>query len=234
MKKKMYLCPLMESVTSKKNIRVRIGKLLLKIKAAAYSLFNLRDLIRVVRLRNQYEGIQLRPAELIKIFRAMGKFEKCNMLVFGLGYDSPFWCKANGNGRTVFLEDFQPWFDKITAMYPEIEAYAVSYHNNITQWREVLDQPGQLAVKLPGEVPLHNWDLVLVDGPRGHQFKEEIPGRMSSIYTASQLVGKNGYVFVHDAERIVESAYATKYLGRDHFVEKVRGRALLHIYHFPD
>lgn len=55
----------------------------------------------------------------------------------------PGTAEINKNGRTVFLEDFQPWFDKI-------------------------------------------------------------PGRMSSIYTASELKGKNSYVFVHDAERRVE------------------------------
>lgn len=223
----------MESVRAKKRFRHKVESFLLKVKAIAYSLFNLQDLFRVVKLRKQHDGIQLRPAELIKIFQAIRSFEQCNMLVFGLGNDSPFWCRANSNGHTVFLEDFQPWYDKITAKYPEIEAYPVSYPCNITQWREVMDQPERLAVDLPGEVPLDHWDVILVDGPRGHEFTEEIPGRMSSIYTASQLVGKNGYVFVHDAERIVEGTFAAKFLGKDHFVEKVRGRALLKIYHFP-
>jgi len=205
---------------------------MLKVKAIAYSLLNLRDLFRVVKLRKQNEGIQLRAAELIKIFHAIDKFEQCNMLVFGLGNDSPFWCKANGKGRTVFLEDFQPWYDKITTRYPEIEAYPVSYPCNITQWKEVLDQPERLAVELPGEVPLKQWDVILVDGPRGHKYAKEIPGRMSSIYTASRLVREKGYVFVHDAQRSVEKTYAQHYLGAKHFVEKVRGRALLLIYRF--
>ncbi len=222
----------MESVTKKKNSRDKVDSFQLKLKAVAYSILNLQDLIRVLKLRKQQEGIQLRPAELIKIFHAIRKFDQCKMLVFGLGNDSPFWCRANSKGRTAFLEDFQPWFDKITTKYPDIEAYPVSYPLNITQWREVLDQPERLAVELPAEVPLDHWDVILVDGPRGHQFKKEIPGRMSSIYTASKLVGKKGYVFVHDAERIVENAYAQHYLGKKHFVEKVRGRALLHIYRF--
>lgn len=222
----------METVTAKKSRRDKNETFLLKVQAVFYSLFHIQDLFRVVRLRNAHEGIQLRSAELIKIFHAIEEFEQCNMLVFGLGNDSPFWREINRNGRTVFLEDFQPWYDKITSKYPDIEAYPVSYPCNITQWKEMLDQPERLAVELPEEVPLDHWDVILVDGPRGHIFKEEIPGRMSSIYTASQLVGKNGYVFVHDGERIVENAYSQHYLGTNHFIEKVRGRALLLIYRF--
>ncbi len=222
----------MDSVTAKKSKRDKVESFLLKVKAIAYSLFNFKDLFRVVKLLKQYAGIQLRPAELIKIFHAIREFEQCNMLIFGLGNDSPFWCRANSNDRTVFLEDFQPWFDKITAKYPEIEAYPVSYPCNITQWREVMDHPERLEVELPDEVSGNKWDVILVDGPRGHKYSEEIPGRMSSIYTASQLVGKNGYVFVHDAQRIVENAYSRHYLGKNHFLEKVRGRALLLIYRF--
>jgi hypothetical protein len=223
---------MMESVTIKKSIRIRIGTFLLKVKATAYSMFHLRELSVVRKLLGQFEGVQLKPSEMIKIFHAIDQFDKCNMLVFGLGNDSPFWCRANSNGRTVFLEDFQPWFDKITAMHPEIEAYPVTYHCNITQWRELMAQPEKMELKLPEEIPLHHWDVILVDGPRGHKYSEEIPGRMSSIYNASRLVGKNGYVFVHDAQRIVENTYSRHFLGDNHLIEKVRGRALMLIYRF--
>jgi hypothetical protein len=192
----------------------------------------MQDLFRVVKLRRAHEGIQLKPAEIIKILHAISEFESCKMLVFGLGNDSPFWCEANKHGPTVFLEDFQPWYDKITLKYPDIEAYPVSYPCNITQWKKMLDQPDKLAVKLPDEVSGHKWDVILVDGPRGHKYSAEIPGRMSSIYEASRLVGKNGYVFVHDAQRIIENAYSKQFLGKEHFMEKVRGRAMLLIYRF--
>ena len=223
----------MESVSTKKTRSDKFESFRLKSKAIVYSLIHLRGLLHVVKLRKRIGGIQLRPAEIIKIAHAIRQFDHCKMLVFGLGNDSPFWYEINSKGRTVFLEDFQPWFDKITGEYPRIEAYPVSYTGNITQWRALIDQPAQLKIDLPGEVSGTTWDVILVDGPRGHKFLKEIPGRMSSIYTASQLVGKNGYVFVHDAERRVEQAYAKKYLGAEHFVEKVRGRAMLKIYHFP-
>jgi hypothetical protein len=223
----------MKSITEKMSSRDKAEKFLLKLKAMAYSLFHLRDLFKVVRLRNKHGGIQLRPAELIKIFHAIGRFEKCNLLIFGLGNDSPFWIEANGQGRTVFLEDYKPWYDKITVSFPGIEAYAVSYPGNITRWREVLEQPDRLEVDLPPEVAGTRWDVILVDGPRGHQFKEEIPGRMSSIYMSSRLVGKGGYIFVHDAERNVEKAFSARYLGGAEHKEKVRGRALMLIHRFP-
>lgn len=222
----------MESVVPRKKFRDRVELRLLRLKAIAYSLSNIRDLFRVIKLRNQHSGIQLRPAELIKVFNAINEFEHCRMLVFGLGNDSPFWCDANENGRTTFLEDYQPWYDKITKKYPDIEAYPVTYPNSISRWKELLDQPEQLVLDLPDEITNQSWDVILVDGPRGNNFFEETPGRMSSIYTASQLVGEKGYVFVHDAERTVENTYAQHYLGREHFIEKVRGRATLLIYRF--
>lgn len=228
----MYICPCMISVTAKKSPRDKTESFFLKIKAVVYSSLHLRDLFRVVKLRGAHEGIQLRPAELIKIFKAIAEFEHCKLLVFGLGNDSPFWCEANKNGRTVFLEDFKPWYDKITGKYPDIEAYPVTYPCNITQWEEMLDQAEQLDMNLPPEVSGHRWDVIVVDGPRGHKYAADIPGRMSSIYEASRLVGKKGYVFVHDAERKVENAYAKHYLGKEHLREKVRGRALLLIYRF--
>lgn len=224
--------PMKISVTPEKTWQDKIESFLLKIKAVAYSLAHLQELIQVSRLRKQHGGIQLRPAEVIKIVHATRKFGECKMLVFGLGNDSPFWCEINHGGRTVFLEDFQPWFDKITGQFPKIEAYPISYPCNITQWEELLDQPERLKVDLPEEVSASCWDVILVDGPRGHKFLEEIPGRMSSIYTASLLVGKGGYVFVHDAERKVEKAYAAKYLDKAAHVEKVRGRAYMLIHKF--
>jgi len=195
-------------------------------------MFHLRALLRVLRVRNSFDGIQLRPAELLKITHAVSEFESCNMLVFGLGYDSPFWSRVNGRGRTVFLEDSEPWYERICSIHPELEAHKVTYPGNITQWEDLLDKPERLAMDLPEEVSGTDWDVILVDGPQGNTISPEIPGRMSSIYEASRLIGKNGWVFVHDAERVVETSYSRHYLGSENFVERVRGRALLLIYRF--
>jgi hypothetical protein len=222
----------MHRVTPKKTVRIRVGILLLKIRGGWYSLFHLRELSRISKLRKAHDGIQLKPVELMRISRAVSEFESCRMLIFGLGHDSYFWCRTNRGGRTVFLEDLKSWYGQIHSRYPEMEAYLVSYSNNITQWKELLDHPELLAMNLPTEVKSASWDVILVDGPRGEKYSAESPGRMSSIYEASRLVGKNGYVFVHDAQRTVENAYARRFLGDNHLIEKVRGRALMLVYRF--
>ncbi|MEZ5069603.1 MAG: hypothetical protein R2751_01200 [Bacteroidales bacterium] len=190
------------------------------------------DALRIARLRKCYEGIQLKTAELIRIAHAIEEREGCHMLVFGMGNDSPFWEEINKKGRTVFLEDFQPWFNKISHRFPDIEAYPIAYPCNITQWEEGLDHPPMLALDLPPEVAERTWDVILVDGPRGHQFRDDIPGRMSSIYMASTLVAPGGMVFVHDAERRIEERYADRFLGRDRLAYLIRGRAHLKAYRF--
>jgi len=222
----------MPNITPRKQKGDKVESFLLKSKARLYCLAHLKDTFRLMRQRRHHIGMQLKTTEAIKVVHAIEQFDQCNLLVFGLGNDSPFWCEANKNGRTVFLEDYQPWYDKITGKYPEIEAYNISYPCNITQWQELIDQPNRLKVDLTADIPDTPWNVILVDGPRGHEFSKEIPGRMSSIYMASQLVGKGGYVFVHDGERHVEKTFSEKYLGKEHFVEKIRGRSLLLIYRF--
>lgn len=191
------------------------------------------DWVKFSVLRKRYGGIQLKVSELLRIVQAIRQAENCNLLVFGLGYDSPFWSRMNRNGSTVFLEDYKPWFQKISGKYPELQAYLVSYPCNMTQWEEVLDKPQRLEVALHEKVAADKFDVILVDGPRGHRFTEDQPGRMSSIYMASKMVRPGGYVFVHDAEREVEGTYSSRYLGNDRLVEEIRGRALLKVFHFP-
>ena len=222
----------MKSVIAKRTPGYRIEVFLLKIKAALYAMLHLSDLLRILRLRGGFEGIQLKQAELLKIYHAINQFESCRMLVFGMGYDSPFWHRINSKGSTVFLENLEPWYEKICSMHPELEAYLVSYPCKITQWQELLEKPEGLVMELPEVVRGSSWDVILVDGPQGHKYSEEVPGRMSSIFEASRLVKQNGYVFVHDAERIVEKTYSQHFLGKEHFQEKVRGRAMLRIYRF--
>ena len=202
-------------------------------RSRLYSWNYLWDYVFFSILRKRYGGIQLRVPEIVRIVHAIRSLEGCNLLVFGLGNDSPFWRDVNKSGRTVFIEDDKPWFEKITLKYPLIEAYQISYPCNITQWREVLDKPERLAIELPQNIAGDKWDVILVDGPRGNRFETYEPGRMSSIYEASRLVGADGYVFVHDAEREVENAYAAKYLGEDHLTAEVRGRSLLKVFYFP-
>ena len=208
-------------------------KTIQRIRAYPFCLYYWIGCIKVSGLRWQFKGIQLKAVELLRIIKAIREFEHCNMLVFGLGNDSQFWREVNRNGRNVFLEDYKLWFDKITGELPGIESYLVSYTGKITEWKEMINQPEKLTADLPQEVAGVKWDVILVDGPRGHINSEDQPGRMSSIYTASLLVKPGGYVFVHDAERDLEDAFSAKYLGKDQEIATVRGSSLLKVFHFP-
>ena len=60
--------------------------------------------------------------------------------------------------------------------------------------------------------------------------QEGVPGRMSSIYMASKMIEKGGYVFVHDCEREVERAYVDRFLKEENLISEVWGRASLRLY----
>lgn len=55
-----------------------------------------------------------------------------------------------------------------------------------------------------------HWDVILVDAPEG--YRDHHPGRQQSIFLASRLARPGTTVFLHDAERTVESLCAARYL----------------------
>jgi glucuronoxylan 4-O-methyltransferase len=76
-------------------------------------------------------------------------------------------------------------------------------------------------MELPDEVGSREWDIILVDGPRG--WRDDQPGRMKSIFAASRLIGRPGDVFVHDCERAVENVYSNKFLGHENLKRQLDG-----------
>jgi len=171
-------------------------------------------------------GIQMETPEISTILRSITP--PLNLLVFGVGNDSPLWHCINKGGKTVFIEDRMDWFIKKKKEYPFLEAYIVEYKTKISEWRELLGNPKKLRLDFPKSVSETKWDMVLVDGPEG--WAENTPGRMKSIYWSSRLVKKGGIVFVHDSEREVERAYGEKYLWREGIIAEVKGRSLLREY----
>ncbi len=150
------------------------------------------------------------------------------IIVFGAGNDSAFWNQINRGGRTVFLEDDEWWKDHVARENPSLEVYLVKYTTKLSDWKNLINNPKKLTIDLPKEIRGMKWDIAIVDGPAG--YAPETPGRMQSIYAASQVVKEGGIVFIHDSEREVEMRYGEKFLGKENIVGEVWGRALMRRY----
>ena len=174
--------------------------------------------------------VQLTAAELGAVVKAVRERPHCRLLVFGCGNDTPFWERVNAGGETAFIEDDPRWAVAARAALHASSVHLVDYGTRLSDWRLLLDAPHRLLMAFPPEILERPWDVVLVDGPAGHDASS--PGRMKSIYGAANLVGPGGAIFVHDSEREVEGAFAARYLGDERMFAEVRGRALLRGYRF--
>lgn len=179
-----------------------------------------------IKAQREVLGIQMGVGEISMIVNTI--HPPIKLLVFGLGNDSIFWHTVNTGGLTVFIEDKPRWFRTITEKFPELKAFKVDYGTKRAEWKELIDRPERLAMELPEEVMQTQWDAILVDGPAG--YNDETAGRMISLYMASKLIKQGGDVFVHDAEREVESSYCNKYLGAKNLVATVTDFSTLNHY----
>ena len=191
----------------------------------------------IKRLVAGIEGIQMQPSELFTVIQAIRSRPGCSLLVFGCGNDSTFWERAHPDGPTAFVEDDAAWADKIRPRLKTAEIHLVDYGTRLSEWVSLLDSSQELELDLPPAVRERKWDVIVVDGPAGHdnhaQYSgHEAPGRMKAIYMASKLVAPGGCVFVHDCERLPERNYAARYLGSDRLFVSVKGHAVLEGYAF--
>ncbi|EEC81210.1 hypothetical protein OsI_24242 [Oryza sativa Indica Group] len=175
----------------------------------------------------------------------------CNLLVFGLGGETPLWRALNHGGRTVFLDENQYYVSHLEGRHPGLEAYDVVYTTTVREFPDLLDaaraarsaecRPVQnllysdcrLAINdLPNQLYDVAWDIILVDGPRGYTAAS--PGRMSAIFTAGVMArsraekGAETDVLVHDYEREVERACSREFLCEENRVEETSTRSLAH------
>ncbi|KAF3944485.1 hypothetical protein ACB098_03G119800 [Castanea mollissima] len=167
----------------------------------------------------------------------------CNFLVFGLGHDSLMWTALNPSGKTVFLEEDPKWFQTVLKDSPYLKAHTVKYRTQLSQADNLLSSyrserlcsPSEAYLRgntrcrlalenLPDEVYETEWDLIMIDAPRG--YFAEAPGRMGAIFSAAVMArNRKGsgvtHVFLHDVDRKVEKAFAEEFLCRKYLVKAV-------------
>ncbi|VFQ85963.1 unnamed protein product [Cuscuta campestris] len=179
----------------------------------------------------------------IDVLRRLGP---ANFLVFGLGHDSLMWKCFNLHGTTVFLEEDPKFYDSLVGPggpNTNLTAFVVRYTTKMSEAAELVqhfreeqdcsaarsflrgNHRCRLALSmLPAEVYDREWDVILIDGPRGYYM--EAPGRMASIYSAAVMARNRKrpgvtHVFLHDVNRKVEKVYAELFLCRKYLVSAV-------------
>ena len=173
--------------------------------------------ISVMRRLNK---IQLSPEQLKVIYTTIKTKAPCKFLVFGLGNDSVFWSRLNRDGITIFLEDNEDWFQKMTKRSKDITAYLVNYNTRRKDWKMLIENPSLLNMTLSNDIENEEWDVILVDAPAG--WNSQKPGRMKSIFLSSRLIKNSGDIFVHDCNRKVEDIYCNIFLKKENLKTEIK------------
>ncbi|XP_068666235.1 arabinogalactan O-methyltransferase 1 [Aristolochia californica] len=188
-------------------------------------------------------------AEVQVSYDVLQRAAPCNFLVFGLGHDSLMWASFNAGGTTLFLEEDPKWVQSVLKTATMLNARTVQYRTQLSEADKLLKSykqepaclPPRLRLQgndacrlalnnLPGEVYEREWDLIMIDAPRG--YFNEAPGRMAAIFSAAVMARnrqKKGitHVFLHDVDRKVERVFAEEFL-----CAKYRVKATGRLWHF--
>jgi hypothetical protein len=164
------------------------------------------DVSRVFR-QHYNDNTQMAASQIEAIAAAIkSRGPHCNMLVFGLGNDSPLWAALNDDGYTLFLEDVGDWITKIVSAHPTLNVQRVSYAG--TTVASALESPVQTVemAKVPLFLLERQWDVIVIDGPMG--YAPNLPGRALPICWARQICRRSTHIFVDDYDRKLERAYS--------------------------
>lgn len=186
---------------------------------------------------------QQSKGEISVSFEVLKSRSPCNFLVFGLGHDSLMWASFNPRGTTLFLEEDPKWVQTVLKKAPQLRAETVNYQTQLKQADDLLSSyksepacaPSEAVLRgntrcrlalsnLPDEVYEKEWDLIMIDAPRG--YFPEAPGRMGAIFSAAIMARRRQgsgptHVFLHDVDRKVEKAFAEEFLCRKYLVKAV-------------
>ncbi|KAG4912488.1 hypothetical protein AAZX31_19G082000 [Glycine max] len=189
---------------------------------------------------------QQTKGEIRRSFDVLQSLAPCNFLVFGLGHDSLMWDSFNPRGTTLFLEEDPKWTLSALQRFPILRAHTVRYSTRLTESKTLLssykDNCARVSVttghplkgnrlcklalhNLPNEVYDRDWDVIMIDGPRG--YFAAAPGRMAVIYSTAMMARgrkRSGvtHVFLHDVDREVEKQYAKEFLCMKYRVGGIR------------
>ncbi len=164
------------------------------------------EVSQIFRL-HYHEDTQMAAPQIEAIAAAIkSRSPRCNMLVFGLGNDSPLWAALNSTGYTLFLEDVEEWIAKIVGIYPTLNVKRVSYAG--TTVASALQAPSQTieTAKAPPFLLERKWDVIVIDGPMG--YAPQLPGRALPICWTRQICQRSTHIFVDDFDRKLEQAYS--------------------------
>ena len=176
--------------------------------------------------------ILMKESEYKFVYNALISKAPCNMLVYGVGFDSKLWIDVNKGGRTVFLEDNQKYIDIMQADVRKaghsLEVIKMDYQtvlfNAIEYLTDYEKDNSFFDLDLPPGIMDISWDIILIDGPKGGslnktKFDYTIPGRMKPIAFSSKLATRSKgttIVLIHDINRLVEKVYCNKFFGLDY------------------
>eukprot|EP00928_Gymnodinium_smaydae_P096663 TRINITY_DN8586_c0_g2_i1.p1 TRINITY_DN8586_c0_g2~~TRINITY_DN8586_c0_g2_i1.p1 ORF type:complete len:228 (-),score=37.55 TRINITY_DN8586_c0_g2_i1:37-720(-) len=151
------------------------------------------------------------------------KLGNANFLVFGTGYDSPFWLDSNPHGATHFLEHHKEWIGFQPARVKDL-TLPVHYTSKFSEAKDHINDAKMLSefyeTQVPEDLKRTHWDQILVDSPEGYGSSN--PGRGQSIYAAKLMAQDSTVIFVDDCERSAEMLYIKKWLLQDETTGKRR------------
>lgn len=185
---------------------------------------------------HEEEPLTLKELKLVSTIIA--KNQSRNLLFFGLNPQFLALAEANIGGSAIFLEDDAERIRRYRRRtYRNVKLHAVRYKEVAGGAFELLrhgrehEDCGLRASKylggsrcrlamsgLPEDVYKKEWDVVVVDGPRGD--RPDAPGRMATIYTAAVIarMGRGADVCVHDVDRMIERWYSWEFLCHENLV----------------